>query len=91
MSWSAPGSVPGVVQAEIINTEGLRSELLVVLGVVFIGIAVIAAVKYGSKGSLRDLGAVVVGVLFVFLIVGLGALVTTDAGQQLVSAIFNLG
>lgn len=85
-------SVGTAVPSGIINTDGLKGELLAVVGIGIVAIALMALLSFGGKKSgMRDVLQVAGAVLIVLMIVGMAGLVGTDAGRTLVSSIFNLG
>lgn len=80
------------VPSAIVNTDGIKGELLGLLGIGIIAVGLIGLFSFGSKKSgMRDLLSVAGGVLIVLMIVGMAALVGTDAGRTLVSSVFDLG
>lgn len=86
------GRQVSAVPTGIINTDGLRGELMALLGIAIVGIALMALLSFGGKKSgMRDVLQVAGAVLIVLMIVGMAGLVGTDAGRTLVSTLFNLG
>ena len=90
MMGSTVSSLTAAVQADIVNTDGLKGELFGLLGIGIIAVGLVALFAFGTKKSgVRDLLSTLGGVLIVFLIVGLAGLVGTSTGREMVSAIFN--